>query len=624
MSKILNVVIALICFSFVTISCTDKNEIPKLPNILWITTEDISPQIGCYGDENVDTPVIDKLASEGVKYDNAIASAPVCAPARSSIITGMYPPSIGSHHMRSTGKFPKSFKYFPQYLREAGYYCTNNSKEDYNLDYKDEKIWDESSDKGHWRNRKDSNQPFFAVFNFTGTHESGTNRLDKHLRVTEDLPKDIMVEPGEAPLPPYFPDTPIVNELWARYINNISALDRYVENILVQLKEDGLEDNTIVIFYSDHGAGVPIHKRWLYDSGLKVPFIVKMPKKYEHLLPHKQGSPTDELISFVDLAPTALNLAGIPVPENMQGRAFLGENLTPVREYVYAARDRMDERYDMQRAVRDKKYKYIRYYEFPKPFIQYMNTPEKGDIMKAIRSSYIDGTLPPAGVKLMAQRKPVEELFDLNSDPQELNDLSDNPKYRAVLDRLRKVHKEWSTEVADAGLIPEPILRKWEEDYQKPIYNVLRENEIPMGDIQTVALSSDLDLFIKNLSHKNGVVRYWAATGIGNYAKAGSKEIFSNLGLLINDEYPVVRIAAARAFCILNKESDGLKTLSAGLKDKDEWTRLNAALVLDEVGEKARPLIQDLQSVMNDKNKYVVRVANHALNAMLGTENVVK
>lgn len=622
----IKVVPFLIAFLFILSPCfsnTSKQESSK-PNILWITTEDISPQLGCYGWDYVDTPVLDQLAADGVMYTNAIASAPVCAPARTSIITGMHQSSIGGHHMRCTGWFPEEFSYYPEYLREAGYYCTNNSKEDYNLEYDSDKIWDESSKNAHWKNRPDKNQPFFAIFNYTGTHESGTNSKAKHERVCKDLPEEVMIEPGEAPLPPYFPDKPVVHELWARYNNNISALDRYAENLLNELEEEGVAENTIVIFYSDHGAGIPIHKRWMYDTGLLVPFIVYCPEKYEHLIPHEQGKPSDELVSFIDLAPTALKLAGVPVPDNMQGRAFLGENLTPEREYTFSSRDRMDERYDMQRAVRDKQFKYIRYYEFPKPFIQYMNTPEKGAIMKAIRSSYEEGTLPDAGVKLMADKKPVEELFDLEKDPEELNNIADDPKYSAVLERMRQAHKNWSVRVADAGLIPEPIIREWEKKLNKPIYNILRENEIPVDKIQEVALASDIDLFLENLDHENEVVRYWAATGIGNYAQNGSDAIFNQLKPLLEDEYKLVQIAAARAYCLLDKEDKGLKTLSSGLKSENEWTRLNAALVLDEIDEKARPAIADLQSVMNDKNKYVVRVANRALNQMLGTNNVVR
>ncbi len=609
---------------FTSIAICAQETSQERPNILWITTEDISSQLGCYGDEFAHTPFLDQLASEGVMYNNAIASAPVCAPARSSIITGMHQSSIGSHHMRSKGWFPEAFKYYPEFLREAGYYCTNTSKEDYNLEYDASKIWDESSEQAHWRNRPNKEQPFFAVFNYKGTHESATNSEKKYESVVKDVLKELLLKPGKATLPPYFPNTPIGNELWARYYNNITALDIYAKNIIDQLKEDGLAENTIIIFYSDHGAGIPIHKRWLYDTGLKVPFIVKMPEKYKNFQPHKQGSPTDELVSFIDFAPTALHLAGIPIPEYMQGRAFLGENLSPERDYTYASRDRMDERYDMQRAVRDKEFKYIRYYEFPKPFIQYMNTPEKGAIMKSIRSSYANGTLPEAGVKLMAQKKPVEELFDLKNDSQELRDISGDPNYKEVLERMRNAHKQWSLKVTDAGLIPEPILRKWETKYNKPIYDVLRENEIPMDQIQKVALGNETALFTSNLIHFNEAVRFWAATGIGNYVKKENQELISKLRSLLTDDDTTVSIAVARALCILNMEKEGVKALSEGLKDKDEWNRLNAALVLDEIGEKARPSIIDLQSVMEGQNKYVVRVANHALNVLLNASNEVK
>ena len=565
--KIHPFILLLVCTGLF-LACESPTQETKPPNILWITTEDMGTQLGCYGDAHAHTPFLDQLAAEGVLYTNAIATAPVCAPARSTLITGMYQSSIGSHHMRSQGWFPEAYQYFPQYLREAGYYCTNTSKEDYNLVYEATDIWDASSKEAHWRNRPNKDQPFFAVFNFLGTHEGRTNQLERHLEVVKDLPKDVLLEDGEPPLPPYFPDTPLVNELWTRYYNNIAGLDAYVQDLYQQLEEDGLVEDTIILFYSDHGAGVPIHKRWLYDTGLKVPLIVKAPKKYAHLVPHAQGEPTDELVSFVDMAPTALTLAGIPVPEHMQGRPFLGTDLPPERTYTYGARDRMDERYDMQRAVRDKQYKYIRYYEFPKPFVQYMNTPEKGDIMKEIRRTYAEGSLPEPGVKLMAQRKPVEELFDLEADPQELNDLAQNPDYAVVLERMRGSHVAWSVEIGDAGLIPEPILRQWEADYNKPIYRILRENEIPMEAIQQVALSDQLDFFIQNLSHTNEAVRYWAATGIGNYATQSTATLYTQLSSLLADAYPSVQIAAARALCLLGHEKDGWATLSKGLTNE--------------------------------------------------------
>lgn len=597
----------------------------ELPNILWLTTEDIGPEIGCYGDQNATTPVIDALAARGVTYANAYASAPVCAPARSSIITGMYAPSLGSHHMRSTGKFPSELRYFPEYLAEKGYYCSNNSKTDYNLKYDVTRIWDESSSKAHWRNRKSEDQPFFAVFNFGGTHESAVNGKEKHLRVIEDVPADLLKAPGEISIPPYFPDTPVVRELWARYYNNITALDFWIKKLLDQLKDDGLAENTVVFFYGDHGAGVPRHKRWLYDSGLRVPMIVYAPAKYTQLLPVKPGKTTDELVSFVDLAPTVLNLAGIEVPENMQGRAFLGEHLTPEREYIFAARDRMDERYDMQRAVRDKQYKYIRYYDPAKPFTQYMNTPEKGAIMVAIREGHRKGTLPEHGKKLMQSGKPVEELFDVTSDPFELNNLAGDERYEDILRRMREAHKEWSAGIYDSGLIPETILRRWEDQYGLPIYNILRTMKLPMRDIQEVAMATDPEKLKKGLKHPNEAVRFWAAYNLGNDVNnVDYQKALPSLDELLQDPVPVVRLAAARAICKMSSPDGTLKTITEELKNEDEWVRLYAALVLDELGESSRPVMEDLNGVMDDQNKYVVRVANHALNHLQGTNNVVR
>jgi len=378
------------------------------------------------------------------------------------------------------------------------------------------------------------------------------------------------------------------------------------------------------MFYSDHGAGIPFYKRWLYDSGLKVPLIVRIPKKYEHLSPHKKGTKTDELVSFTDLAPTLLRLSNIEIPKHMQGRAFLGKNLSMERDYVYASRDRMDERYDMQRAVRSKKYKYIRYYEFAKPFVQYMNTPEKGDIMKAIRISNTNGNLPDAGKKLMAISKPLEELFDIVNDPFELNDLSKNPNYQNILNEMRQAHTEWSLEINDTGLIPEPIIRSWEQSYNQPIFSIIRNQKIPMAKIQKVALSKDFNIFFNALNHENEVVRYWAAKGLGNYPEMVNNQAKIKLQELLIDEVSLVRIAAARALCILDEPSKGLTVLANELNDSSEWNRLNAALVLDELGDKSKPAIPALKMVMDDKNKYVVRVANHALNTMLDLNNKVK
>ncbi len=609
--------------AFCWLSCQGPTKELPPPNILWITCEDISPNLGAYGDSFAHSPNLDRLAQEGILYTNAIASAPVCAVARSSIITGLYATSQGTQYMRCNGQLPELTKLYPSYLREAGYYCTNNSKTDYNLAIDHKACWDESTRDAHWRNRPDPAQPFFSIFNYGTSHESRVNDASRYKQAITQVAPELLKGAGEVPLPPYYPDTDTVRELWIRYYNIITAMDQQVGELLAELEADGLMENTIIFFYSDHGAGIPRHKRWLYDSGLRVPLIVKAPKKYQHLLPQPAGSQTDELVSFIDLPPTLLKLAHIPVPDYMQGRAFLGENLSPQRTYTYAGRDRMDERYDMQRAVRSKRYKYIRYYEPYKPFCQYMNTPEKGGIMQAIRLAAEDNRLPKAGAHIVASTKPAEELFDLEADPWELNNLAKDPNYAAQLEEMRTAHAEWSDRTKDTGLIPETILRSWEKNYDKSIYSIMRQDSIPVSLIRNIAIGElELEPWLSALQNPNAAVRYWAAIRLGNDSRTA--EHLDLLQQSTTDSIPLVRIAVARALCLAGAQEEGIPILKQELQHTDEWVRLASALVIDEMLEEGRPAIADLQSVMEDPNKYVVRVANHALNALLGTANTVR
>ena len=612
-----------ICLFSVNLAISQSNE---RPNILWISVEDISANLGCYGDTFAKTPVLDKLAASGTMYNNAIASSPVCAAARSAIITGMYASSLGTQHMRCQGRLPEGVKFYPQILREAGYFCTNNAKTDYNLPHSPGEIWDGLGNTAHWRDRKDQSQPFFSVFNLTLTHESAINGKEKHDKLTKDLPKDLRANPDKLILPPYFPDTPLVRELWARHYDNIAMMDILIGNILNELEEDGLAENTIVLYFSDHGTGVPRHKRWMYDSGLKVPMIAYAPEKYQHLLSGKPGVASDELVSFIDLAPTVLHLAGAAIPNNMHGRAFLGENLKPERAYVYATRDRMDERYDMQRAVRSKYFKYIRYYESYKPYTQYMNTPEKGDIMKEIRKAYDNGTLPVQGVHMMALTKPDEELFDLRKDPNELSNLTNDPQYAHILLEMREAHNRWSDNTKDSGLIPETIIRGWENKYDASIYDILRSQNVPITEIRDAAFGKDLSVLTKSLSHKNEAVRFWSAISLGNGQNlAKNHKAIADLNLKLNDEVAAVRIASARALCKTGDFDKTVKLLRKEIESDDEWVRLLAVQILDEIGNNAKPALAELQKrISDDENQYVARVANHAVNLMLGTNNEIR
>ena len=616
---------------FLGCSNTSEGE-KKPPNILWITVEDISPDLGCYGDPLAHTPTLDAMASKGFKYNHAIANAPVCAPARNAIITGMYPSSLGTLHMRSfsnaiksAGRIPADIKLYPEVLRSAGYYCTNNSKEDYNFNLKRE-IWDESSKTAHWKNRPNKSTPFFSIFNLTMTHESCINSKEKHERVTQDLPDHLRTNPEKIVVPPYYPDTPEVRRLLTRHYDNIATMDAVVEKLLQELEEAGESKNTIVFFYSDHGTGLPRHKRWLFDTGVKVPFIVYIPEQYKELYPAEPGSILNELISFIDLAPTAIELAGAQIPKNMQGRAFLGKNLKPERDYVFLARGRMDERYDIQRGVRSKRFKYIRYYEPKKSFIQYMKTPEGGSLMTELRKAQKKGTLKPEGKQLVALTKPTESLFDLSKDPMEFNDLANDPSMKGELTRLRAVHDQWMREVMDVGLIPEAIMRNWEERNDQSIYKWVRTQEDFYDELLLISSTVDENILFKGLNHYNEAVRYWAGQGLYNLDKKIKKATIKLLNQKLNDSIINVGISAARALLKHDSYSKKLmKVLSSGLKAENEWTRLQTALVLDDFQYALKVLEKQSQNLIDsDTNKYVVRVLNHGLNELNGTSRKVR
>ncbi|MBT5845673.1 MAG: sulfatase-like hydrolase/transferase [Verrucomicrobiales bacterium] len=587
------------------------------PNILWLSAEDISPHLGCYGDANAITPHLDKLATEGMRYTHAFTTAGVCAPCRSGIITGMYQTTLGTHHMRCKAVLPEHIKPFPMYLREAGYYCTNNSKTDYQFRHPKE-TWDFSGRKGHWRNRK-KGQPFFAVFNFTGCHESGIASEAKYKSVTADLKPSQRQDAKKLTLPPYYPDTPIVREDWKRNYELITAMDAWAGNLIAQLKADGLYENTIIFFWSDHGVGLPRAKRWLYDSGTRVPLIVRMPKSAG-----LKAGVNNRLVSSIDFGPTVLNLAGLEIPKYMQGRSFIGG--TP-RKFVFGARDRMDERYDIIRSVRGPRYRYIRNYEPLKTYYQYMNTPEKGATMREIRRVADAGKLPPAAKLFIASTKPTEELYDLETDPHEIHNLAGERKHADKLKELRAAHSDWVKRTGDLGLLPEAEI-EIREKATSARYNILKGKSklnAQLGNAAAMASSGvyALPSMIQAMQHPDAAVRYWGATGVGNI---GPQAINAKRPMMdaLKDKSPSVRIAAARALAKLGESKLALSVLEAELQSEHQWGRLAAAIVLDEMDAQAKPAIPALKRALeNQPNKYIVRVANRALNELQGTKNVV-
>ncbi len=426
----------------------------KQPNILWISTEDMSAHLGCYGDKVARTPNIDRLASQGIRYTNVFTTAAISAPCRAGIITGMYQTSIGCMHMRTTSyrrsadnpvEFtavpPHYVKTFTEYLRTAGYYCTNNSKTDYQFakDPVPASIWDECSRNAHYRNRPDKNQPFFAVFNWLGTHESQDWDIS-----------NVKTDPKSVNVPPYYPDNEIIRRNIAKMYDNIARLDSVVGVLINELEREGELDNTIIFFWGDHGDGLPRAKRWLYDSGLNVPLIIRFPGGRD------AGTVNGQLISSIDFGPSVLSLAGIPVPSHMQGRPFLGNQASSPRDAVFAARDRVDESYDMIRSVRTKDFLYIRNYYPNEPFPIWVPYLSNMPIYKEMLRLDAEDKLTGPQKSWMAYKRPPEELYDVKADPYQINNLAENPGYNSVRDELRKRQDQWTIETGDMGLLNEP------------------------------------------------------------------------------------------------------------------------------------------------------------------------
>lgn len=453
------------------------------PNILWLTCEDISPMLPMFGDSTVETPNLSRLAARGIRFPNTFSTAGVCAPSRYTLATGRYPIADGGQHMRTQGNFPRletlglkpygalpppEVKMLSQIMRENGYFATNNKKTDYQ--FKPLKTgWDELGPRAHWRHRPDEKMPFFAIFNMEITHESQVWTTGKmNLRFVpgfekpdaddskvlalfqgKDRPPLTVAEDAELPLPPYLVDAPGTRTDMRRVYSNIEILDRQVGLILDQLEEDGLDDNTIIIFHSDHGGPLPRQKRLLYDSGLRVPHFAVFPDE------RRAGTIDSTLISFVDMPPTMLRLAGIPLPDYLHGQPYLGEDLPAPRSYIFAASDRLDGFYDRIRAARDQRFKYLRNFYPERGYYLPVKYREQMTAMQELLEGRDAGTLSDAQAQWFRKSKPAEELFDTQNDPYELRNLAEDPAYADKLAELRGAMDDWMAEVGDRGAVPE-------------------------------------------------------------------------------------------------------------------------------------------------------------------------
>jgi N-sulfoglucosamine sulfohydrolase len=592
----------LIALSIISSSCSQyKKEPVDPPNIIWLIAEDISPALGCYGDEYATTPNIDRLASTGLVYDFAMTTAPICAPSRSCLISGMYATSLGTQHLRCDISFPKQLKTLPELLREQGYFTSNRDKTDYN--FNPENLWEHwSSDYAPWRHRVE-NQPFFSFINIGPSHEGSVNNLEKYKGFVKDLPADQFHNPAKVELPPYYPDSPKTREVWTHYYDILTVLDQNVGKVLNMLEEDGLIDNTIIFFIADHGFGMPRYKRWLNKTGMHVPMVVHVPEKYSHLVDNfHAGTHKTELVSFIDLVPTVLNLAGAEIPDYLEGKPIMGKGALSNRELAFGARDRADDMYEMSRSVTDGRYLYIRHFM---PHLPYMQSgfifSDVKESFRELRRLYLNGECNAEQEKLW-NSKPIEELYDLNDDPQELYNLATNPQFEEIKKMLAESMHQWMIETKDLGLLPEAeymIRSKNSTPYDYARFSGNYQVERILEAAELIGRASE-DELIEGMKDNESGVRYWAVIGLLQMPElsVAAKE---ELTALLNDTSPSVQIAAAEALCKYGNSNLAVQTLGKLVQDDRPWLALQAARSIQLLGEDARPLIPIIYEVL-EKN----------------------
>ncbi len=588
----------------------------KRPNILWITYEDTSPLLGCYGDDYAETPNLDNLAAEGIVFENAFANCPVCAPARSGLITGMYACSLGTQHMRSRYTVPDEIKFYPYYLRRAGYFCTNRHKTDYNIAGDDKQWWDQCGRDASWTNRRPG-QPFFSVVNFVTTHES---RIHK--------PKKTEHDPRKVELPPYHPDTREFRHDWAQFYDRITEMDAQAGKVLGELERQGLSEDTIVFFYGDHGGILPRSKRFPYESGLRVPLIMRFPQKYAHLAPAGAGDKYAAPVSFVDLTVTAISLAGVSPPAYMQGNAICGPHKSAPDRYAFAFRGRMDERYDMARTIRDERYRYIRNYMPHLPWAQHIEYLWRAPCMRKWEQLHRRGRLKDVQ-NAFFEPKPPEQLFDITGDPHCVHNLAGRAEHAVTLRRMRHMLRRKMLEIHDSGFVHEAemLIRSggaapYEMVRDPKKYDLHRLMDA--AEAATCGEPRSLRRIMEFLDDDDSGVRYWGAIGtmvLGALAEGAADKLTA----LLEDSSPTVRVSAAESLCGRGRCEKALAVLLEMLRfehddpDVGSKVRLHAANALENVGPAARAGLEEMKKALkNEKDSYVQRALEYTVEKLEG------
>lgn len=550
------------------------------PNIVWIVTEDNSPDwLRLYNPAGgAPMPHIERLAARGLVFNHAFSNAPVCSVARSTLISGCYAPRVLAQFHRRTelAPLPGTLKMFPHDLRAAGYYTTNNSKEDYNF-VKTTTAWDESSNKASYRHRAE-NQPFFHVQNYTTTHES---RL--HFSAKQMQTEPTQTDPASVSLFPYHPDTPTFRYTYARQLDQHRLVDAEIGRFLDQLEADGVLDDTIVFYYGDHGGVLPRGKGYVYESGLHVPLIVAFPERWKHLAPATKGTRIDGFVSFVDLAPTVLHLAGVEVPAEMDGRPLLGEGITldelNSRRTAFGYADRFDEKYDLVRTWRKGRFKYLRSYQ---PFnVDSLHNQYRYRMLayQEWRRLFQEGQLT-ASQRQFFERRPAESLYDLESDPHEVRNLADDPQYAGLLVELRSELQQQVKSLPDLSFFPEPVLL--EKALANPVEFGAANREqiaalVDIADLSLQPFDAARDALTAALHSDSPWERYWGLIACSAFAEEAEPFAAQAQQLAAEDAEPLVRVRAAE-FLGLIGAADPRPFLLAALRLAKSPTEANLML----------------------------------------------
>lgn len=588
-----------------TVASVDKDR----PNILWITAEDMSRTLGCYGDSFATTPNLDQLAVQSARYTHAFATSPVCSPSRACLINGCLATTQGAHAMRSLIPIPTALDGFPALLRQIGYYTTNNVKTDYNSGGESNILkasWDASSEQADWRGRQ-AGQPFFAVINLMESHQSRSmvwpyqqfqDEVQVHLSANQ------IHDPDFVPLPPYYPDTPLVRKTVARYYDCVTRMDQRVGEILAKLKADGLDDDTIVFFYSDHGSGMPRHKRALLDSGMRVPLLIRIPEKYRGMARSVAlTGVVDRLVNFEDFGPTVLSLAGIDaIPEHMTGRAFLGPLDTPRRQYTFGHRDRVDEIMDMARSIRSHEYLYIRNYM---PHLGY-NQPgawiDQADVRKDFYALDDSGKATPAQLQYLSATRPPEELYNCVEDPLNLNNLAYSLQHEKTVMRMRRVLHRHLLESRDLGLVPE--LELWRHATAMPPMQWAKTDEFDVERLLAAAElvgTDDFDAISETLEDRRPSVRYWGAVAC-SAAEVLPEHVKDQLLAMFDDASTAVAIESASAVARHTGDPKAIDSLVRRFDHDDQTMVLHAARAIEMLASpRASEAVQRLADRYRDE-----------------------